>query len=179
MSPEQLSTITAIEQFLGGTQAVAFGVLTTKKERDSWIQKTLVKHQYIALGKADKGVMTRYLMKVTGYSLAQIKRLIQQYAKTGTVKAKLARQNGFKRTYTEADIRLLASMDERHSQIINQATYVPIQYIRGVRISAKGSTMSTQWMRSPSFKSSSRWSALARRSCYLPCIRCLPDSPLK
>lgn len=31
MSLEQLSTITAIEQFLAGTQAVAFGVLTTKK----------------------------------------------------------------------------------------------------------------------------------------------------
>ena len=116
MSLEQLSTITAIEQFLAGTQAVAFGVLTTKKERYSWIQKTLVKHQHITLGKADKGAVTRYLMKVTGYSLAQIKRLIQQYAKTGTVKVKLARQNGFKRAYTETDIRLLASMDERHGQ---------------------------------------------------------------
>ena len=32
------------------------------------------------------------------------------------MKVKLARQNGFKRIYTEADIRLLASMDERHGQ---------------------------------------------------------------
>ena len=77
MSLEQLTTITAVKQFLAGTQAVAFGVLTTKKERYSWIQKTLVKHRYITLGKADKGVMTRYLVKVTGYSLAQIKPLIQ------------------------------------------------------------------------------------------------------
>jgi len=42
-------------------------------------------------------------MKVTGYSLAQIKRLIQQYVKTGTISAKPARRNGFKRAYTEAD----------------------------------------------------------------------------
>ena len=116
MSLEQLTTITAVKQFLAGTQAVAFGVLTTKKERYSWIQKTLVKHQYMILGKTDKGSMTRYLMKVTGYSLAQIKRLIRQYVSTGTVKVKRARQNGFKRTYSEADIRLLASMDERHGQ---------------------------------------------------------------
>ena len=63
MSLEQLTTITAVKQFLAGTQAVAFGVLTTKKERYSWIQKTLVKHQYMILGKTDKGSMTRYLMK--------------------------------------------------------------------------------------------------------------------
>lgn len=75
-----------------------------------------MKHQHITLRKADKGAVTRYLMKVTGYSLAQIKHLIQQYAKTGTVKVKLARQNGFKRAYTETDIRLLASMDEHHGQ---------------------------------------------------------------
>jgi hypothetical protein len=55
-------------------------------------------------------------MKVTGYSLAQTKRLIRQYVKTGTISVKPARRNGFKRAYTEVDIRLLASMDERHGQ---------------------------------------------------------------
>ncbi|MFT4670786.1 MAG: hypothetical protein ACI945_000118 [Pseudohongiellaceae bacterium] len=55
-------------------------------------------------------------MKVTGYSLAQTKRLIRQYAKTGKISVKLARSNGFKRVYTETDIRLLAAMDERHGQ---------------------------------------------------------------
>ncbi|MCP4281026.1 MAG: integrase, partial [Alteromonas sp.] len=89
---------------------------THKKERYSWLQSTLVKHHYMQLGKADKGTITRYLMKVTGYSLAQTKRLIRQYVKTGAVSVKLARRNGFKRTYTKVDIRLLASMDERHSQ---------------------------------------------------------------
>ena len=116
MSLEQLTTIDAIGQFLEGTQAVAFNVATNKQERYRWVQKTLVKHRYMLLGKADKGTVTRYLMKVTGYSLAQTKRLIGQYVKTGTVSVKSARRNGFKRAYTEADIRLLASMDERHGQ---------------------------------------------------------------
>ena len=97
MSLEQLTTITAIKQFLAGTQAVAFGVLSTKKERYSWVQKTLVKHRYMTLGKIDKGSMTRYLMKVTGYSLAQIKRLIRQYVSTGTVKV-----NGLAKTVSNA-----------------------------------------------------------------------------
>ena len=116
MSLDQLTTIEAIQQFLNGTQAVAFGIATNKQERYRWVQKTLVKHQYILLNKADKGVITRYLIKVTGYSPAQTKRLIRQYVQTGEVTAKLARHNGFKRAYTDADIRLLASMDERHGQ---------------------------------------------------------------
>ncbi len=116
MSLEQLTSIAAIRQFLEGTQAVAFSVATNKRERYQWVQKTLVKHRYLLLGKADRGVVTRYLMKVTGYSLAQTKRLIRQYANTGTVAVKPARRNGFKRAYTNADIRLLAAMDERHGQ---------------------------------------------------------------
>jgi transposase InsO family protein len=37
------------------------------------------------LGKADRGTVTIYLMKVTGYSLAQTKWLIRQYVKTGMI----------------------------------------------------------------------------------------------
>jgi transposase InsO family protein len=116
MRLEQLTSLEDVRQFLEGTQAVAFGVATSKQERYSWVQRTLVKHRYLLLGKADKGLVTRYLMKVTGYSLAQIKRLIQQYAKSGTVIVKPARGNGFKRAYTDADVRLLARMDELHNQ---------------------------------------------------------------
>ena len=116
MRLEQLTTIYSVRQFLDGTQAVAFSVATNKQARYRWVQKTLVKHRYLLLNKADKGIITRYLMKVTGYSLAQIKRLIRQYATTGLVVVKQARSNGFKTTYTEADVRLLARMDELHEQ---------------------------------------------------------------
>ena len=116
MSLDQLTSIEAIQQFLNGTQAVAFSIATNKQERYRWVQKTLVKHQYILRNRADKGVITRYLIKITGYSSAQTKRLIRQYVQTGEVTVKLARNNGFKRAYTDADIRLLASMDERHGQ---------------------------------------------------------------
>ena len=55
-------------------------------------------------------------MKVTDYSHAQMKRLIRQYIKKGTVTVKLARRNGFKPKYSKTDIRLLAEMDERDQQ---------------------------------------------------------------
>ncbi len=104
MSLEQLTTLGAIKQFLEGTRAVAFNVATDKRERYRWAQKTLVKHRYLTLGKTDRGIVTRYLMKVTGYSLAQTKRLIRQYVETGTILVRPARRNGFKRAYAEADI---------------------------------------------------------------------------
>lgn len=116
MKLEQLNSISDIRNFLEGTQAAAFSVATSKQERYHWVQKTLVKHRYLSLSKADKGTVTRYLMKVTAYSLAQTKRLIQQYTKTGEVKVRLAYRNGFQKTYTSADIRLLARMDETHGQ---------------------------------------------------------------
>ena len=75
-----------------------------------------MKYHYLQLGKADKGTVARYLMKVTCYSLAQTKRLIRQYVKTGHVVVKSARGTGFKRTYTAQDIQLLARMEELHGQ---------------------------------------------------------------
>ena len=59
MCLEQLTTIDAIRQFLDVTQAVAFSVATSKQARYRWAQRTLVKHRYWQLSKADKGVVTR------------------------------------------------------------------------------------------------------------------------
>ncbi len=96
MHLEHLTNLDDIKAFLAGTQAVAFAVAADKKERYQWVQKTLVKLRYTQQGKAKKGLITRYLMKVTGYSHAQVKRLIQQYTQTGKVVVKTTRHNGFK-----------------------------------------------------------------------------------
>ncbi|MBC8382036.1 MAG: hypothetical protein H8E58_10990 [SAR92 clade bacterium] len=57
MSLEQLNTIEDVNRFLDGTQAVAFGEATSTSARYRWAQKTLVKHGYMLLSKADKGIM--------------------------------------------------------------------------------------------------------------------------
>ena len=116
MNLEQLNRIEDVRRFLDGTDNVAFNVVTTKQERYQWIRNALKKHRYRKLSKLDKGIVTQYLMKVTAYSRAQIKRLIQQYIKTSDIKIKATRHNGFKHRYTPSDIRLLAGMDERHQQ---------------------------------------------------------------
>ena len=69
---------------------------------------TLVKFNYLGCGKAARGVLN--LMKVSGYSRAQVKRLIKQYRDMAPRQRTV---RGFVRRYSKADTRLLAAMDER------------------------------------------------------------------
>ena len=114
MTIKNLSTIEALELFLQGNQLVAFSVLGNKTERYNFIRKTLVKFRYITLSKKEKGVVIRYLIKMTDYSRQQVTRLIRQYIKTGQIRWTPSRSNGFETKYNKQDIKLLAQMDERH-----------------------------------------------------------------
>ena len=110
----ELKTIEQLERFLDGTQAVEFSSANNKEELYRWIQEKLCKFRYMGLGKREKGVVIRYLVKVSGYSRQQITRLIKQYVKKGKVKRQQRTVKGFHRRYTDTDIRLLAKMDKQH-----------------------------------------------------------------
>jgi len=115
MNAEDLTTIEQLSAFLAGTQRVAFEVASGKDARYQWVQKTLVKFHYSLLSRQDKGVLLRYLMKVSGYSRQQVTRLVKQYREQGRLRRRQRTVNGFSRRFTDADIRLLAEMDERHN----------------------------------------------------------------
>jgi hypothetical protein len=115
MKLEDLTTIDQLDAFLTGTQAVAFSVISDKDACYRWIQGELVKFRYLSLSRQGKGVVIGYLMKISGYSRQQLTRLIAQHRKTGRLRRRQHTVAGFKRRYTERDIRLLAAMDERHN----------------------------------------------------------------
>ncbi len=75
MKTSDLKTPEELEQFLLGNQHVAFSVLGNKTERYDFICKTLVKMHYTTLCKKEKGIVIRYLIKMTDYSRQQITRL--------------------------------------------------------------------------------------------------------
>jgi DNA-binding transcriptional ArsR family regulator len=116
MSINDLNTIEQLEQFLTGSQAVAFLVVSSQDECYRGIQRTLVKFRYAALDKRSKGVVVRFLIKITGYSRPQITRLIKQYRDTGKIERQQRTYQGFERRYSAEDIRLLAALDERHKR---------------------------------------------------------------
>jgi len=114
MKLEDLTTIDQLTAFLEGTQAVVFSVLSEKDARYRWIRGELIKFRYRQLSRHGKGVVIRYLMKISGYSRQQLTRLIAQYTKTGRLQRRQRTVSGFRQKYTKQDIRLLSAMDERH-----------------------------------------------------------------
>ncbi|SJM92681.1 conserved hypothetical protein [Crenothrix polyspora] len=122
MNINDLKTIAQLEQFLTGTQSVAFVVASTKRDIYQDIQRTLAIFRYPALDKPSKGVVVRFLIKITGYSRQQVTRLVKQYRDTGKVERQQRTHQGFKSIYTAEDIRLLAALDERHNTLSGPAT---------------------------------------------------------
>jgi transposase InsO family protein len=121
MNDKQLETLDQVRQFLEGTEAVSFQI-ESKDARYRWLQHTLVKFRYLQLSKTDKGLITCYIRKMTGYSPAQVKRLIRQYRKTGRLVRKQRTAKGFHLKYTREDTLLLAALDERHNTLSGPAT---------------------------------------------------------
>lgn len=114
MTLKDFTTIAHLERFLDSSSVCNYQPDGGKEERYQWVQKTLVQFRYATLGKREKGVVIRYLMKISGYSRQQITRLISQYIKTGQCKRRQCTSNGFSRRYTQADIQLLADLDALH-----------------------------------------------------------------
>ncbi len=67
MNDEGLQTIEQVRQFLEGSEAVEFRGLTAK-EKYYWIEEMLIRFRYHRLKRDEKGVIRRYVGKVTGYS---------------------------------------------------------------------------------------------------------------
>jgi hypothetical protein len=122
MNINDLKTIAQLEQFLTGTQSVVFVVASTKRDIYQDIQRTLVIFRYPSLDKASKGVVVRFLLKITGYSRQQVTRLVKQYRDTGKIERQQRTHQGFKSIYSAEDIRLLAALDERHNTLSGPAT---------------------------------------------------------
>ena len=89
-----------------------------------FVRRALVAFDYHRLGKADRGWVRRYVVKVTALSPAQLTRLVARHAETGAVVDLRARNSGrpFERRYAPPDIRLLAEVDEAFGQMSGLTT---------------------------------------------------------
>jgi len=121
MNDGQLQTIEQVRQFLGGSEAIEFRGLTAK-EKYYWIEEVLIRFRYHRLKRVEKGVIRRYIEKVTGYSRSQVSRLIAEYKRTGRLRKMQYRRHRFPRKYTPSEIGLLARTDELHGWLSGPAT---------------------------------------------------------
>jgi len=121
MNDESLQTIEQVRGFLEGSEAVEFRGLTAK-EKYCWIEEVLIRFRYRRLNRDEKGVIRRYIGKVTGYSRSQVSRLIREYQQTGGLRRTRYRRHCFPRMYTPSDVILLARTDELHGYLSGPAT---------------------------------------------------------
>ena len=117
-----LQTLAQVRAFVEGNQPVSF-TLTDRTASHLWMTETLKRFRYAHGSRADKGLLRRYLAKVTGLSRAQLTRAISQFLKGSVIEdRRKAPVKPFATRYTSADIRLLAEMDALHSTLSGPAT---------------------------------------------------------
>lgn len=115
MNDSQLFSLTQVADFLKSSEKFEFvRESKTQKETYAWIEEILIKFKYVSIKKKQKGIIRKYLSKLTGYSRAQITRFIESYAKHGQVKLKEYKRNKFNKIYSDEEIKLLAHTDEIH-----------------------------------------------------------------
>ena len=88
----------------------------------AWVDRMLRRHDYSKLRREDKGLVRRYIEKMTGLSRAQTARLIKKFAETLEVKPTVYRRRQFQRLYTRADVALLVEVDQAHGRLNGAAT---------------------------------------------------------
>jgi hypothetical protein len=79
MDESKLSTIEQIEAFLGASEQVAFTAHAGDTERYAHISRVLRRFDYPRRNKHERGVLLAYLRHTSGYSRAQLTRLVRQW----------------------------------------------------------------------------------------------------
>ncbi|MFZ2469405.1 MAG: hypothetical protein WAW54_13550, partial [Parvibaculum sedimenti] len=73
------TTSNAVREVLAGTAALAFTCAQHNHvQRYAWIGAVLKRFGYRRLPRADRGAVLAYLQRLSGYSRAQVKRLVKR-----------------------------------------------------------------------------------------------------
>ena len=110
-----------MESFLRASEAMRFEG-ETRQQVYPWMERVLCQQQYHQQGRAARGLVRRYVGKMTGLSRAQVTRLIARYGRCGRIEVAPYRRHRFPQRYTRADVELLALVDEAHENLSGPAT---------------------------------------------------------
>jgi hypothetical protein len=115
LGPEQ------IRAFLEASDSLRF-VGEDRKRIYGWMEMVLRQQEYHRQGRVVRGLLRQYLSRIAGMSRAQVTRLIACFQATGTVRPRRCRRHRFPQRYSEADVALLARVDEAHETLSGPAT---------------------------------------------------------
>ena len=110
-----------IQTFLEGSPEIRFKGKRLS-EVYAWITQTLRVQGYRKQGKKMRGVLKRYVEKMTGRSRTQVTLLVARYLKHSQVQVAGYRRHKFPSRFTPVDLELLAEVDEAHETLSGPAT---------------------------------------------------------
>jgi transposase InsO family protein len=133
MNETQVRSLAQVRQVLQGTQALQFRRPEDEAGRYAWIESVLERFAYRRLPRSDRGVVLAYVQRLSGYSRAQVTRLVSRHmAGRPLVKRYRAPAHAFARRYTAADIALLAEVDRAMGTLSGPATACVLRRQRDV-----------------------------------------------
>ena len=121
MNDTELLELNQVREFVNASDSIVFRP-ANRAESYEWVARTLKRFNYFKISKIEKGTVRAYLAKRTGYSRAQLNRLIAQYRENHWIGKKHRTRNCFAKSYTQVDILLLAETDECHQTLSGTAT---------------------------------------------------------
>src|SRR5450755_508164 len=120
MSNLERLTLAEMEEFVATSRQVAWSAVEPGSGY-KLIEGVLKAQQYRRLSKGQRGVVRRFLAKITALSRAQWTRLIRRWMDTRRIERKPARRPNFRRRYTDTDIASLAEVDAAHEDLSGPA----------------------------------------------------------
>lgn len=116
---DQLS-LSEMENLVSSSRKLTWNIDGVEAEY-AWIAAVLKTQRYAKLGKLEKGIVRRFLQKVTATSRAQLTPLIGQWIEERKIVRRSAARPNFAVRYTRADIVLLAVTDAAHEDLSGPA----------------------------------------------------------
>src|ERR1700687_4356521 len=110
-----------IRAFLEGSEEQGFRG-KRRAEVYEWITRTLRVQGYRRQGKKMRGLLKRYVEKITGRSRTQVTLLVARYVKHREGRWAASRRQSFASRFTRADVELLAQVDGAHETLSGPAT---------------------------------------------------------
>jgi len=126
MQAGERMSLEQIQAFIDASDEVEFKARNKRKMYD-WVNQTLRDLHFRNLKRSGRGLVRRYVAKMTGLSRAQATRLLAMYIRGEEVKPKPYRPHGFRKRYTREDVELLAAVDEAHETLSGPATQKILQ----------------------------------------------------
>ena len=121
MDDTNITTLDHLRSVLASSSKLIFKG-RSRAEKYAWLQSVLKRFDYFNLQKKSKGLVKSYLERMSGFSRAQVTRLIERSLLEGEIKPKASHRNCFPPKYTRKDKELLAQTDNAHGRLSGPAT---------------------------------------------------------